>query len=152
MADDLILMSEGRILQRGTPEDCYLNPVSIDAARLLGEAEVLPARIVNGVAETAFGDVPAAGFEDGAAQVMVRPEGFVVGSGIPVEVSNVRFVGQAWRATLTAGGASVSARLVERPTPQLYLRLDGARTRVFPALSPIVLADIGSKNTSIACN
>ena len=131
MADDLILMSDGRILQRGTPEDCYLNPVSIDAARLLGEAEVLPARVVKGVAETGFGEVPAPGVADGAAQVMVRPDGFVAGSGVHADVSDVRFIGQGWRATLTAGGSTARARLSSRPGEQFTVGLDPSRVRVF---------------------
>lgn len=131
MADDLILMSDGRVLQRGTPEDCYLNPVSVDAARLLGEAEVLPARVVRGVAETAFGDVAAPGIADGAALVMVRPEGFVPGSGVHADVSDVRFVGQGWRATLSAGGTTVRARLASAPGAQVSVDLDPSRVRVF---------------------
>ena len=131
MADDLILMSDGRVLQRGTPEDCYLNPVSVDAARLLGEVEVLPARVVRGVAETAFGDVAAPGIADGAALVMVRPEGFVPGSGVHADVSDVRFVGQGWRATLSAGGTTVRARLAGAPGAQVSVGLDPSRVRVF---------------------
>lgn len=131
MADELILMDEGRILQTGAPEDCYLRPVSLAAARLLGEAEVLPARVSNGVAETAFGDVPAPGHADGPAQVMVRPEAFTPGPGVEVDVSDVHFVGAGWRATLSAGGASVRARLADRPSERLSVRLDPARARVF---------------------
>lgn len=132
MADDLILMSEGRILQRGTPEDCYLDPVSIDAARLLGEAEVLPARVAGGVAETAFGDVPAPGVADGAARVMVRPEAFVAGTGVHADVTDVRFIGQGWRVTLTAGGAPVRARLAAPPADTVAVAIDPTRARVFP--------------------
>lgn len=132
MADDLILMSEGCILQRGAPEACYLNPVSIAAARLLGEADILPARVANGVAETAFGDVPAAGVADGAAQVMVRPEAFVIGPGVHADVSDVRFAGQGWRATLSAGGAAVRARFAQRPSASLEITIDPLRARAFP--------------------
>ena len=132
MADDLLLMSEGRILQTGSPEDCYLNPVSPAAARLLGEVEVLPARVSGGEAATAFGEVPAAGVPDGAAGVLVRPEGFLSGGDVQADVSDVRFVGSAWRATLSAGGVSVRARLAERPEPRMGVRLDPSRTRVFP--------------------
>ncbi len=132
MADDLLLMSEGRILQTGSPEACYLNPVSLDAARLLGDVEVLPARVSGGRAETAFGAAPAPGIQDGAASVMVRPEGLLPGDEIQADVSDVRFVGSAWRATLSAGGVSVRARLTERPEARMGVRLDPSRTRVFP--------------------
>ena len=73
MADELILMDGGKILQSGTPEDCYNQPVSLSAARLLGETEVLDAIIQNGLATTAFGSLPS-DLPDGPAKVMTRPE------------------------------------------------------------------------------
>ncbi len=131
MADDLILMSAGKILQRGTPRDCYLDPVSVDAARLLGEAEILPARVSGGMAETAFGDVPAAGVAEGPALVLMRPDGLVTGSGVHADVTDARFVGQGWRATLTAGGASIRARLPAEPGETMTVAIDPVRARVF---------------------
>jgi iron(III) transport system ATP-binding protein len=131
MADDLALMAEGRILQRGSPQHCYLEPVSIGAARLLGDTEVLPARITGGVAETPFGDLPASGLPNGAAQVMVRPEAFVLGEGVEAEVTDVRFIGQGWRASLIAGGTAVRARLASEPDERVRVRIDPARGRVF---------------------
>src|SRR5690606_41340006 len=70
MADDLILMSEGRILQVGSAESCYRHPVSAAAARLLGDAIVLPASVADGIAQTALGSVPAAGLPDCPAEVV----------------------------------------------------------------------------------
>jgi len=131
MADDMALMNDGKILQRGTPEDCYRNPVSVAAARLLGEAETLDAQIDAGVAHTAFGDLPAIGLRDGPAQVMVRPDGFVVGVGVPAQVREFRFVGQAWRATLISGETAVSARFAAPPTGNLRVTIDPARARIF---------------------
>lgn len=127
MADDLALMSEGRILQRGTPEDCYLNPVSVEAARLLGEVEVLAADIRNGMAETAFGSLPAQGRPDGPARVLVRPEGLRVGSGVEVDVTDVRFVGSVWKATLQAGEAKVRTGLSDRPSSSIQVSIDPSR-------------------------
>lgn len=133
MADDMALMSEGKILQRGAPEACYRDPVSITAARLLGEAEVLAATIRAGVARTAFGDVPAAGLADGPGQVMVRPDAFVPEGGASVEVREVRFVGQAWRAMLAAGDATVTARFSTPPQGALRVRIDPDRARAYRA-------------------
>ena len=42
MADDLALMKHGRILQTGSPRDCYLKPVSTSAARHQGDMIHLP--------------------------------------------------------------------------------------------------------------
>ena len=131
MADDLALMSAGRILQRGTPEDCYREPVSIAAARLLGEAEVIPARIADGVAHTAFGTLPAPGIADGDAQAMLRPNALIPGPGAQAAVSHRRFVGQGWSARLRVDGTSVQVRLVDRPDDLMSVGIDPAQARVF---------------------
>lgn len=73
MADDLVLMDKGEILQSGSPQDCYTRPASIAAARLLGEAEVLRATVRHGVATTAFGTVTC-DHADGEVWLMARPE------------------------------------------------------------------------------
>src|SRR5690606_5035433 len=54
LADDLVLLREGRVLQAGPPEACYREPASPEAAALLGEVLVVAGRVAGGVAETAF--------------------------------------------------------------------------------------------------
>lgn len=136
MADRMALMSEGRILQTGTAEACYLRPVSIAAARLLGEANIVPARVSGGRAHTAFGDLPAADAADGEALAMIRPEAFSLANGsTEVTVEAVRFAGAQHEIDLAAGGLSVRMRLPGGSPPSLgrtFVRVDPLRTRVFP--------------------
>ncbi|MBN8552418.1 MAG: ABC transporter ATP-binding protein [Caulobacterales bacterium] len=131
MADDLALMAQGRILQRGSPEACYRTPVSIAAARLLGEAEVIAARISGGVAHTVFGPLPADGLADGEAEVMLRPTALVPGSGVQASVSEARFVGQGWIADLTSGNTRVQVRLQERPGEVVNVSIDPGQAHIF---------------------
>lgn len=80
LADTIALMSEGRIIQTGTPDSLYLRPDSLTAARLLGEVEVFDTAVSGGRAATPLGDAPAAGFADGSRVcVLVRPESVQVG-------------------------------------------------------------------------
>ena len=80
LADRIALMSEGRVIQAGAPDQLYLKPSSLAAARLLGDVEAFEARIQNGAAGTPLGPVKADGFDDGAAvSVLLRPEGVAVG-------------------------------------------------------------------------
>ncbi|RYF89400.1 MAG: ABC transporter ATP-binding protein, partial [Caulobacteraceae bacterium] len=91
MGDQLALMQAGVILQTGSPEDCYLRPVSLDAARLLGPATALPARIEDGLAVTAYGAVPAG---PGGDTVIARPEAFVLSpDGVEAQVLERHFAG-----------------------------------------------------------
>ncbi len=94
IADNLVLMAAGRILQTGRPEDCYHRPVSIAAARLLGDIAVIDAVVTNGIADTVLGAVQAVGIADGAAKIAVRPDAIVAGStGVAATVSATRFAG-----------------------------------------------------------
>lgn len=135
MADDLALMSEGRILQTGTPEACYLKPVSMTAARLLGPVNAVAARVVGGRAETAFGVLDAPGLADGAATAMIRPEGLRMDAkGVAADVTEVRFGGAFHEVSLAAGGQT--ARMVSRGDPPkpgepVTVSVDPSRAAVF---------------------
>jgi iron(III) transport system ATP-binding protein len=81
MADRLVLMEDGRVIQSGTPADCYRDPVSVAAARLLGEVNVIPVAVEGGIARTPWGPVAAPTLDDGPAQLLLRPHdlGLAVG-------------------------------------------------------------------------
>lgn len=122
MADELALMEAGRILQSGSPRECYLNPVSIPAAKLLGEASLLPARLDGGVAHTPFGDVPATG--EGSAVAAVRPEGVRLDpAGVRAEVAASHFAGGSVVLTLKADGVTAQSRvaLADAPEPGAFV-------------------------------
>ena len=134
MADDLALMEDGRILQTGAPRDCYQRPVSMAAARLLGEAnELVISRLAGGIAHTAFGEVPAPG---GGAVVMARPEALVLGAeGARAKVLAARFAGGFVMLTLGADLETALARAPVASAPEVgaevRVRLDPAFCAVF---------------------
>ncbi|MGE4322862.1 MAG: ABC transporter ATP-binding protein [Sphingobium sp.] len=137
VADRLVLMDGGRIHQTGSPQDCYLRPVTIEAARLLGEAMVLPARVAGGVAHTAFGDIPAPDTGDGEARVMIRPDAlrFGAGGGVLARVTDVRFGGAYQSVTVAAHDVVLTARITGTAPPrvgeQLRVSLDPARVVLY---------------------
>lgn len=75
MADDLVLMVDGKIIQTGQPDHVYLNPNSLDAARLLGEVNSWTGSLKGQQLASPFGifstDLPK---DADAATVLVRPE------------------------------------------------------------------------------
>jgi iron(III) transport system ATP-binding protein len=136
MADDLSLMEAGRVLQSGPPREVYARPVSLAAARLLGEANVIDARAGAGRAQTPFGALPTA--LDGPAVVMIRPEGLrLAAEGAACTVKASRFAGHATIVTLEAGGVTVQARLHPADAPgtgeTVRVALDERFCAVFPA-------------------
>jgi iron(III) transport system ATP-binding protein len=94
MADRLVLMENGRVIQYGTPGDCYQDPVSVAAARLLGEVNVIPATVEGGIARTPWGPVAAPALEDGPAQLLLRPHDLgLAGGGAGARVTGRGFAG-----------------------------------------------------------
>ena len=74
LADRVALLHEGRLVQVGTPQQVYDEPVDLFAARLTGPASVL--------------DAP-----DGGTTLLVRPEWARLGGPLEAEVRAVRFRG-----------------------------------------------------------
>ncbi|MFC3713008.1 ABC transporter ATP-binding protein [Sphingoaurantiacus capsulatus] len=102
MADQLVLMAGGRVLQQGTPEHCYREPASVAAARLLGEANVIAGVAKDGVLSTPIGSFPSPA---GATAVIVRPQHLRVGAGkANATILSSRFVGATFAVELDAAG------------------------------------------------
>jgi iron(III) transport system ATP-binding protein len=74
IADRVAVMMAGRVRRSGTPYEVYADPTDVGVARLLGQANLLPARVARGVATTALGELRVPDAPDGAAEVLVRPE------------------------------------------------------------------------------
>ena len=134
IADDLILMADGLILQTGTPEDCFDNPVSSVAAQLLGEAILLPVRVSSAAADSPFGPVPAPGMPDGAATLMVRPGGVRVSAkGTAATVISSRRFGSEIVATVAFGATEFTIRAPATDWPEgqtIHLTVDLAAVRI----------------------
>lgn len=100
LADRVAVMRAGRIEQVASPERIYGQPATLFVATFVGVANLVPADIRGGSADTRLGPLrvdPAT--RDGAAVVVVRPEhldlepeGSVAG-GVPGRVVSRRFAG-----------------------------------------------------------
>jgi iron(III) transport system ATP-binding protein len=136
MADELALMEAGQILQTGSPRNCYLEPVNVAAARLLGEVNLIPALVAGGKARTAFGEVPAYVETE---TLMVRPEGVLISpTGQPATVTGVAFAGATMMLTLTVDHTSVQCRVSSSSAPEVGETVTVGLDPTFcmPVLSP----------------
>ena len=108
MADHLALMDQGKILQTGTPEDCYQHPVSLAAARLLGPVNAVEVTIKGEMVTSGLGRLNAAGLADGQAVALIRPEAIKVNveqtGGLSAVVRSSRFAGADRWITLQVEG------------------------------------------------
>jgi sulfate transport system ATP-binding protein len=73
LADRVVILDKGRIVQEGTPEDVCRNPANAFVMNFLGDANRLDAEISGGRAHVQDAEFPADGLADGAGQILFRP-------------------------------------------------------------------------------
>jgi iron(III) transport system ATP-binding protein len=74
LADRIAVMDQGRVVQVGTPDEIYLNPVNEFVANFLGRSNILRGTADGMHVQTAFGDLPMSRAANGAVTLAVRPE------------------------------------------------------------------------------
>ena len=127
MAERLAVLSEGRVVQVGRPEEVYRRPADAFVAAFVGETNLLPGTLTSaadgrGVAETGIGKVEGilSGFEDAAAGrrclVSIRPEDVAVPGGevnaFTGEVAERTFLGEVGQYVYRVGGVEIKALVV----------------------------------------
>lgn len=76
MADRVLVMEEGRVLQSAAPSEIYFHPVNDYVAQLFGPINRFTATVAHGSVDTPAGSFPAPSLRDGVeALVLIRPEG-----------------------------------------------------------------------------
>jgi sulfate transport system ATP-binding protein len=73
LADRVVILDQGKIIQQGTPEDVCRNPNSAFVLNFLGDANRLTANVTGGKASVGGAELEAGSFDDGAAAVYLRP-------------------------------------------------------------------------------
>ena len=75
MADEIALMRDGRIVQRGAPYNVYTRPVDRAAVAFFSDTNVLRARVQGALVMTPFGRFLAPGIPDGTdVDIVFRPQ------------------------------------------------------------------------------
>jgi sulfate transport system ATP-binding protein len=126
LADRVVVMSQGRIEQVGTPDEIYDRPNSPFVFSFIGEASELPVTVASG--RVSIDDQPididAAGTIDGSARLLMRPNGIDVVEARPGAITGdivaVRRSG-GWRRVELLIGA-------DRHRVEVELPVDAAQT------------------------
>lgn len=74
LADRIAVMDNGRVVQVGTPDEIYSNPVSEFVANFIGRSNILKGTADGMYVQTAFGNLPLTRAANGAVSLSVRPE------------------------------------------------------------------------------
>ncbi len=117
LADHLLVMRDGQIVQSGSPTSLYREPASAWVAGFLGEVDVLPGVAQSGVVRCELGELRAA-VPDGEVMVGLRPESLALAppaedGGLVATLQRTEFFGHDLVLhVMTPGGAPVRARVM----------------------------------------
>jgi iron(III) transport system ATP-binding protein len=133
-ADQLLVMRDGNLEQAGAPEQIYATPRTAFVATFLGKTNLLPARVVNNIAETSLGKIPLEN-KDGNTMLSIRPEDLrFSSSGISGEIISRDFKGHDITFTVKTQHGLI---LVQTPAPNtqrvgdmVFISLEGQAVAV----------------------
>lgn len=108
-ADEVLVLREGRIIQQGSPQQVYRQPVNEYVAGLFGSYNLVPADQVPMLAGLH-------GIEPNGKDVLIRPEHLRLESegDITAQVVNVRFFGPYYESELAIGPLKLTVRTEEK--------------------------------------
>jgi len=136
LADHVVVMREGRVVQVGTPREVYEQPADAATARFVGDAMVLPGTVVDGHGAASpekalqvrclLGLIPVAGgcsAEPGAAcEIVVRPESLEIchatGVGTPARVLSAEYYGHDAMLTVVLHGDTARDAAAQSTAPR----------------------------------
>ena len=143
LADEVAVMSAGRLIQLGSPSEVYHRPASAEVAEFIGGGQLVPVRVAGGLLRGPLGpmvtDAP-----DGGARLLVRPEQLRIDAsdqaGAAGRIERRQFFGHDRLDEIRLeGGTRVLARALGGAEPEV-----GTRVAVsLPAASYRVFADAG---------
>ncbi len=155
MADEIALMRDGVIVQRGAPYNIYNAPIDRRAAAFFSDINVLQGEVQGALVQTAFGEFLAPGYGDGSMiDIIIRPQHLRIDfdrsgrgpdptaqDGIAARgvVRRARFVGRDSLVELEMDfdgsimKASVPAVFLPKAGTPLWIMLRRGRCHVFPA-------------------
>ncbi|WP_027659730.1 ABC transporter ATP-binding protein [Salinispora fenicalii] len=152
VADRVVVLRAGRVVQAGTPTAVYREPADEWVAGFVGDAVLLPAVVLDGgTARTCLGDVPVADSAPaGPVTILVRPEQVRLGTGpgtVAATVLRHDFHGHdALVGLRLADGTRVTARILDGgPTvpvgAEVGVTVEGT-ARVFPTTATSTLISV----------
>lgn len=108
VADRIVLLRAGRVIQIGTAEELYHRPVDLAAARFFSEVNEIPGRVDRGWVATPLGRFPAGGLATaGAAIACIRPQSIRLvraGEATAGRVVRRRFLGEVDLVEIAVAG------------------------------------------------
>lgn len=141
IADRIVLMRKGRVVQVGDAGTIYREPVDLAAARFFCDLNEVPGLVKSGKLETPLGAFPAPGLAEGAAGIAaIRPQSIRLrapGFCLPGRVLERRFLGEVDLLDLAVQGTEAPLRMRGRdvmpvePGADIGIDIDAREVLVF---------------------
>lgn len=127
LADRVVVLRNGRVVQTGAPVEVWRHPRDGFVARFLGFANVFDVHVEGGAVATAWGPLET-DHAEGPATLVIRPDGlrFEDGAnGVQAEVGPSTFRGDHFRVMVVLGGREheVTERTGRVPAPGTSVRV-----------------------------
>ncbi len=138
MADTILIMDQGRVVQDGKPVDIYFNPASSFVAELFGPVNRFTGAVAGGTVATPLGLFRAGDLSDGTpAEVLIRPEALSLSKeanggaeGLNVlKVVSARSLGRSSHLSLTCE-TGTGQRIITARVPDVFLPPAGEEVAV----------------------
>ena len=136
LADRIVVLGEGRVVQAGTPAEIWRHPADLRVAEMFGEAQHLRGDARDGVAYTSFGAIEW-GHGTGPVDVVARPAGVAL-TPAPEgpSVADIRFLGDRYFVLLQVGEETLRASVADlrgiSVGDRVAMTFDPAATFVYP--------------------
>ena len=145
VADRVVVMSQGRIEQVGSPTDIYDNPATPFVYQFLGNVNSLEGTLKDGRVEIGGLALPFVGNGNGPGQAFVRPHDLHLsapeeGTGVPAKVLHVTVLGPVVRVELALGDQLLEAETSRERHAELKLTT-GQLVHVWPRHARFFLKD-----------
>lgn len=139
IADTVVVMRKGEMIEKGSPRDLYHRPTHAFTAQFLGDTNLIPANAGPDGLTFRWGETrPAAGLPGGGMRFAVRPEdiGLIGDAQGPARIDEVTFLGSEVEYRLTLAGETLRVRASGQQAPKLVPG-DHASIRLPATLHPI---------------
>ncbi|MBK8439048.1 MAG: ABC transporter ATP-binding protein [Rhodobacter sp.] len=147
VSDEIVVMRNAAIAQKGTPRELYEAPADAFVADFIGEANLIPVEIVTVEGDTATVRIadyshrlPSRGLATGPAQLAVRPSRIRLlagaGDGVAAVIDKATYVGSRFEYTVRAAFGTVFATAEDVAHP---FGIGDAVTISFAASGPVLI-------------
>jgi ABC-type Fe3+/spermidine/putrescine transport system ATPase subunit len=116
IADRVVVMNEGRIVQIGTPIEIYNQPASLFVARFLGMKNIFSVDVINGEIMLPIGKIKVDKKYSGIIHALIRPETFSLApdhkSSVSGKLVSNQFMGELTKIEIVIKKETISITLI----------------------------------------